>query len=125
MPESVRTVPREDRVLAGPAVTFCINDEVNHLKREPEWISGSRNSVTLVKTANLSIVLTALHKNATLCGHEVGGPITLQVLSGTIDFGVSGQPQTLEAGKVIALDKAIPHEIRALEDSELLLTIAK
>ena len=125
MPESVRTAPREDRVLVGPAITFSINDEVNRLKQEPEWISGSRNSVTLVNTAHLSIVLTALHKNATLCGHEVDGPITLQVLSGAINFGVSGQPRTLEAGKVIALDKAIPHDIQALEDSELLLTVVK
>jgi quercetin dioxygenase-like cupin family protein len=125
MPESVRTAPREDRVLVGPAITFSINDEVNRLKQEPEWISGSRNSVTLVNTANLSIVLTALHKNATLCGHEVDGPITLQVLSGAINFGVSGQPRTLEAGKVIALDKGIPHDIQALEDSELLLTVVK
>jgi quercetin dioxygenase-like cupin family protein len=38
---------------------------------------------------------------------------------------VSGQPVTLKAGKVIALDKAIPHDIQALEDSELLLTIVK
>ena len=57
MPESVRTAPRENRVLVGPALTFSINDEVNRLKQEPEWISGSRNSVTLVNTANLSIVL--------------------------------------------------------------------
>jgi quercetin dioxygenase-like cupin family protein len=125
MPESVRTVPREDRVVAGPAITFSIHDEVTRLKQEPEWISSSRNSVTLVNTANLSIVLTALRKNATLCGHEVDGPITLQVLSGAIHFGVSGQPGTLKPGQVIALDKGIPHDIQALEDSEFLLTIVK
>jgi quercetin dioxygenase-like cupin family protein len=125
MPEAVRTAPREDRVLAGPAITFSINDEIKRLKQEPEWLSGSRNSVTLVKTSNLSIVLTALRKNATLCGHEVDGPITLQVLSGAIVFGVSANPSTLKAGAVIALDKAIPHDVQAVEDSELLLTIVK
>jgi quercetin dioxygenase-like cupin family protein len=31
----------------------------------------------------------------------------------------------LKAGDVIALDKAIPHDIQAVEDSELLLTIVK
>ena len=125
MADAIRTAPREDRVLSGPAITFAIAEEINLLKQEPEWISGTRNSVTVVKTSNLSIVLTAIKKGATLCGHEVDGPITLQVLSGAVQFGVAGEPRTLAAGTVIALDKAIPHDIQALEDSELLLTIVR
>lgn len=125
MPDAVRTAPREDRILAGPTITFSIAEEVRRLKQEPEWISGARNSVTVVKTANLSIVLTAIKKDATLCGHEVEGPITLQVISGAVKFGVAGEPLTLKAGNVIALDKAIPHDLQAIEHSELLLTIVK
>ena len=125
MPEAIRTAPREDRVLSGPAITFAITEEINLLRQEPEWISGKRNSVTVVKTSNLSVVLTAIKKDATLCGHEVDGPITVQVVSGAIQFGVSGEPRRLAAGTVIALDKGIPHDIQALQDSELLLTIVK
>lgn len=125
MANASRTAPREDRVLSGPAIIFAIIDEINLLKREPEWISGKRNSVTVVKTTNLSIVLTAIKKGATLCGHQVNGPITLQVVSGAIQFNIAGEPRSLAAGTVIALDKAIPHDIEALEDSYLLLTIVK
>ena len=125
MADAIRTAPREDRVLFGPAITFAIAEEINLLKQEPEWISGTRNSVTVVKTSNLSIVLTAIKKGATLCGHEVDGPITLQVLSGAVQFGVAGEPRTLAAGTLIALEEAIPHDIQALEDSELLLTIVR
>jgi quercetin dioxygenase-like cupin family protein len=125
MPDSIRTAPREDRILSGPAITFAIAEEINILKQEPEWLSGTRNSVTLVKTSTLSIVLTAIRKNASLCGHAVDGPITLQVLSGTIEFGVSGEPKTLGAGAMIALEKGVPHDILALDDSDLLLTIVK
>lgn len=121
----IRTAPREDRVLSGQAITFVAAEELNILKQEPEWLSGTRNSVTLVKTSNLSIVLTAIRKNASLCGHAVDGPITLQVLSGTIQFGVSGEPKTLCAGTVIALEMGVPHDILALDDSDLLLTIVK
>jgi quercetin dioxygenase-like cupin family protein len=85
MADAIRTAPRKDRVLCGPAIK----------------------------------------KGATLCGHEVDGPITLQVLSGAVQFGVAGEPRTLAAGTLIALDKAIPHDIQALEDSELLLTIVR
>jgi quercetin dioxygenase-like cupin family protein len=125
MADAIRTAPREDRVLSGPAITFAIVEEINLLRQEPEWNAGTRNSVTVVKTSNLSIVLTAIKKGATLCGHEVNGPITLQVLSGAIQFGVAGERRALAAGTVIALDKAVPHDIQALEDSELLLTIVK
>ena len=125
MPDAIRTAPREGRVLAGPTITFSIAEEIRRLRQEPEWISGARNSVTVVKTANLSIVLTAIKNEATLCGHEVDGPITLQVISGAVKFGVAGEPLNLKAGTVIALDKAIHHDIQALEDSELLLTIVK
>jgi quercetin dioxygenase-like cupin family protein len=125
MPDAIRTAPREDRTLSGPAITFSIAEEIRRLRQEPEWISGVRNSVTVVKTANLSVVLIAIKKDASLCGHEVDGPITLQVISGAVKFGVAGEPLTLTAGTVIALDKSVPHDIHALDDSELLLTIVK
>lgn len=125
MSDAIRTAPRLGRVLSGAAITFVIPEEIDLLKQEPEWISGQRNSVTVVKTSNLSIVLTAIKKGATLCGHQIDGPITLQVVSGVIEFGVAGEPRELQAGTVIALDKTVNHDIQALEDSELLLTIVK
>ena len=97
MADAIRTAAREDRVLSGPAITFAIAEEINLLEQEPEWISGTRNSVRVVKTSNLSIVLTAIKKGAALCGHEVDGPITLQVLSGAVRFGVADVPRTLAA----------------------------
>ena len=75
--------------------------------------------------SNLSVVLTAIKKGATLCGHEVDRPVTVQVLSGAIQYGVLGESRSLVAGTVTALDKGIPHDNQALQDSELLLTIAK
>src|ERR1022692_2017652 len=105
MADAIRTAPREDRVLCGPAITFAIAEEINLLKQEPEWISGTRNSVTVVKTSNLSIVLTAIKKGAALCGHEVGGPIPLQVPPGPVQFGGGGGPRTPPAGSLIGLEK--------------------
>ncbi len=65
MADAIRTAPRDDRVLCGLAITFAIAEEINLLKQEPEWVSGTRNSVTVVKTSNLSIVLTAVKKGTT------------------------------------------------------------
>ena len=125
MSDAVRTAAREDRDVSGAAVTFAIVDEIKRLRQEPEWISGDRNSVTVVKTSNLSVVLTAIKKGAKLCGHQVEGPITVQVVSGTIQFSVAGELRTLGAGTVIALDNDVPHDIEALDDSEFMLTIVR
>lgn len=125
MSSAIRTAPREDRILSAPTITFSIAEEIRRLRQEPEWVSGSRNSVTVVNTDNLSIVLTVIKKGGSLSSNEVDGPYTLQVISGAVKFGVPGKPLTLPAGTVIALDKAIPPDIQALEDSELLLTIVK
>jgi quercetin dioxygenase-like cupin family protein len=55
-----------------------------------------------VKTSNLSVVLAAIKKGATLCGHEVDEPVTAQVLSRAIQVGVVGESRSLAAGTVIA-----------------------
>lgn len=124
MSSEIRKAQRAPRELSDTVVTFQIGKEIDALKEEPEWLSGDRNAVTVVKTFNLSIVLVAIRKGATLCGHEVEGPITLQVLSGVVKFRTA-EPKILAAGAVLALDKAIPHDIEALEDSDLMLTIVK
>ena len=57
---------KEERVPSGPAITFAIAEEINLLRQGPEWVSSKRNSVTVVKTSNLSVVLTAIKKGPTL-----------------------------------------------------------
>lgn len=125
MDKAIRSSPREERITSGPAIAFAIPEEIERLRNEPEWAAGRRSSITIVKSSNLSIVLMAIPRGATLPRHQVEGPITLQVVSGTIQLGVAGNPRKLTAGSVIALDKAIPHDVEALEDSDLLLTIVK
>jgi quercetin dioxygenase-like cupin family protein len=124
MSSGILKARRARRKLSDNVVTFQIRKEFDAIKAEPEWLSGDRNAVTVVKTFNLSIVLVAMRKGATLCGHEVEGPITLQVLSGAVKFRTA-EPEILAADAVLALDKAIPHDIEALEDSDLMLTIVK
>jgi hypothetical protein len=36
MADAIRTAPRENRVLPGPAITFAIAEEINLLKQEAE-----------------------------------------------------------------------------------------
>jgi quercetin dioxygenase-like cupin family protein len=56
--------------------------------------------------------------------HQAAGPITLQVLSGSIRFQAAGQMLTLGPGEVVILESAVEHEVEALEEDACLLTLA-
>ncbi len=48
----------------------------------------------------------------------------MQALSGHIEMHVQDKVFDLPAGHFLALDRALPHDVKALEDSAFLLTIA-
>lgn len=111
------------RVLTAPFMDFSINEEVEKLRNEPAWLKGDRNAVTLQKDSNLRVVLTSLRKGTTLHEHKVVGPITLFVLSGKLNFIVGLEKVSVGANEFIVLEKAIPHNVEALEDVAFILTL--
>jgi quercetin dioxygenase-like cupin family protein len=46
------------------------------------------------------------------------------VLSGHVQVKASGRTFSLRTGSLLALDLGVPHDIEALEESALLLTLA-
>jgi len=112
-----------ERSLKAPLLSFSIEKEIEKLKKESAWNEGGRNAVTLQKSSNLRVVLISLHKGVTLHEHKVEGPITLFVLSGKINFTAGEEKINAESNGFIVLDKAIPHDVEALEDTSFILTI--
>lgn len=111
------------RALKAPLLTFSINKETAKLKKETAWINGDRNAVTLQKNSNLRVVLISLRKGAALQEHKVDGPITLFVLSGKMSFIAGKKTVKVKTNELIVLEKAIPHDVKALEDTTFILTI--
>jgi quercetin dioxygenase-like cupin family protein len=109
--------------LGNPILTFDLNAETNRLREENAW-QGGRDSKTLVKNEDFRIVLTVMKANALLHEHKATGRISVQVLSGHIQMHVQDKVFDLPAGHLLALDRDVPHDVTALEDSALLLTIA-
>lgn len=109
--------------LASDFLEFELAAEVSRLHSESTWQNG-QNARTLLKYDDLRVVLTALRAGQRIPEHKTDGRITVQVLSGHLRLRASARTFSLRAGSLLALDKLVPHDVEAVEDSAFLLTIA-
>ena len=109
--------------LESPILSFDLNAEIARLRSENAW-QGGRNSKTLVKHPDFRVVLTVLKSKSRLHEHKAAGRISVQAIVGHIRMHVQDKVIDLPAGHMLALERELPHDVEALEDSALLLTIA-
>ena len=109
--------------MAGPFMEFDLPAEIHRLLAETTWTTG-QNARTLVKYDDLRVVLIALAAEARMREHKADGRLSLHVLSGHIQLKALGRTFNLRSGGLLALEQGVPHEVHALEQSALLLTIA-
>jgi quercetin dioxygenase-like cupin family protein len=111
------------QVMAAPFLEFDLARELDQLRREPEWSKG-HNARTLAKYDDFRIVLAALKAGAHLPAHQADGRISVQTLTGHIKMRAEGRTFDLPVGRLLTLDRALTHDVEALEESAFLLTIA-
>lgn len=109
------------RPQSGGLMLLDVAAEVARLKQGPQWAAADRHAISLVKDAGLNVMLLVLKRGARLPEHHTKGPIALQVIDGCIQFSAAGQSLRAEAGKLLALDREVPHRMEAVEESTLLL----
>ena len=114
-----------ERVLQAPLLSFRIDKEIKNLRKESGWIEGDKDAITLQKSSSLRVVLISMHKGAILREHKVEGPITLFILSGRITFSADNDKINVGTNELIVLEKTIPHDVEALEDTTFILTIVQ
>ena len=116
---------RPDRPTVVPMRHVRIEEQLDRLKREPAWQSGSRNAITLTKEPSLQVVLTVLRKGTKLHEHRVSGLLTLHVLAGAMMFRTREGALRVRPGEIVVLESALEHEVEALEESAFLLTLVQ
>ncbi len=122
--ESTESRPKGDRIMNAPVVHVNVPEFLKQIKKEPAWENSDRNAITVFKSDELRIVLTALHKNAVIDEHTANGLISVQVLDGKINFETLGNTYPVEKGELITLHRKIPHKVVAVKESVFLLSIA-
>ncbi len=109
--------------LAAAYLEIDLAREIEQLHHEPEWATG-QNAKTLMKYDDFRVVVTALRAHARMPSHQTDRRFSVQTIRGHIQVRAAGRTFDLPAGSLLALDRDLPHEVEALEESVLLLTIA-
>lgn len=106
-----------------PAYELDLGAEIEGLHREPAWQAGiSRKS--LVRYPDFRVSLIAIKAGRRIEEHQNPGRISIQPIAGHIRMHALGTVFDLPNGKILVLDRAVRHDVEAVDDSAFLLTVS-
>lgn len=79
----------------------------------------------LMETDNGKEIRIAFKKGQVMKEHKTPFSIVVEIFDGSIDFGVNGQIHSLNKGDLISLDGGVPHDLTAVRDSIVRLSLNK
>ncbi len=79
----------------------------------------------LLETNFTKEVRIAMQKGTEMAKHQTSFPIVVEIVDGEINFGVNGEVLNLKKGALIALDGGVSHDLQAIEDTIIRLTLTK
>ena len=99
--------------------------ELIQLRKEDSWQRESgRSSKTLAKYPDFRIVLILMKTGTRMRQHKAEGRVSIQLLDGRVCVHLTDRTINVSAGHLVVLDCGVLHDVEALEESALLLTIS-
>ena len=80
-------------------------------------------SSAILKAGQLEVMRVVLPAGKSMREHQTPGEITVQCLEGVVDFRLGREVRHMRAGDFLHLPGGAPHELTAVEDASLLVTI--
>lgn len=111
--------------LAEPVLQFDLQRELQQLRREDSWRRESgRSSKTLAKYSDFRVVLILMKGGSRMHRQIAEGRVSIQLLLGEVCIHLANRRVNLSAGNLLMLDCGVLHDVEALQESALLLTIS-
>ena len=81
------------------------------------------DSRILIRAEHLEIFRYALPAGKAIDAHRAAGLMVVQCLEGTVEFTSLGRTQALTPGAMLFLPDREPHDLKAVTDAQLLITL--
>src|SRR5262245_24477724 len=95
-------------------------DKILSLAQETHFVANGIASRTLLRTANLRVVLFGFAEGQELTEHTSTQHALIQILSGECEFQIGTRTQLLRAGDVLYLPPNLPHAVKATKQFSML-----
>lgn len=105
-----------------PIARLDLEEEVRGMRTSPH--PGAHLGKTLLRTADMRLVLMILRRGVQISEHRAEGSLTIQPLDGRVIVTLLESTFDLGPGQLLAIEHDVSHAITAAEDSAILLTIA-
>lgn len=123
-PQSIESSTQSNPLtLTEPSAQFMLEQEAEDLIHSPQWRTGIARKV-LVQYPDFQITLRRMKAGAHIPNHHNPGRICVQTVTGHIRMRADGMLFDLPKGAILVLDRAVTHDVEALEESAFLLTVA-
>ncbi|MEX2181612.1 MAG: cupin domain-containing protein [Gemmatimonadaceae bacterium] len=121
--DRLRTHPKER--LAAPMQRIALAEAAAQLRAEPHAPVAGHRQVALVRRGPVGLILFVFEKDGHLKEHRTEGEVTIHVLSGRLSVTVGDEEMQLGPGELVSLAPGQAHSVRALEVSEMLLSVCQ
>ncbi len=86
---------------------------------------GAVVSRVLTKSGGGNVTLFAFDRNQGLSEHTAPFDALVQVVDGSLDLTIGGQPVKVGAGEIVLMPAGVPHALHAPEASRMVLTMLR
>src|SRR6185312_1639551 len=97
-----------------PLLSFDLQAELRRLRTEDHPWQAGRNAKILVKHPDFRILLIGLRAGTHIAEHRAAGSISVQTIAGHVLIRAAGRAFDLPEGKLLALEREVPHDLEAL-----------
>jgi len=104
------------------AIHHALSGELISIRPLGDAIRTTRTA-TLYKTRHLDVFRMVLLAGKEMPEHKVVGEMTVQCLEGCLEFSIGTTRDVMRSGDLKCLSGGIPHSLRAIEDSSVLVTL--
>ena len=119
--ERLRSHPSER--FAGDSHAFDLGQVLRDLRTEAHPTERGHRQMTIFHHTPVTQIIFDFESGAELPEHVAHGLVTIHALEGRLAVQADGRDHELSAGYILVLNPDVPHNVRALEASAMLLTV--